>query len=211
MNKLLTIATVFILVAPSLVLAQDNESKTENVYEPVIHTKVTNGVTFSLVKDFTKTRNKLKILDFTFKSNKEKADQKIGLAIGYSDINIQKIGWNSRLLFNSYDDGVDTKILEGEANLTFGLNKNIFSYAGVSMNKMFEVSEVIDGKTVRLDPKLGFGYQFGMGFQATQNIGVMLGYTSLNSKGDIKVDGFGKVGKMDTYYKGFEFSLVATF
>jgi hypothetical protein len=113
-------------------------------------------------------------------SNTFDVDFSRGLSLGHQNVKDRGLGYKS--LFSIYEiriNGSSVNLLKGAADLTYGLNKNFFTFAGLNASKF----RSNDSDLNNLDPNVG--YQFGLGLKLTSRLGFDFGYHRMASSGII--------------------------
>lgn len=174
--------------------ASGSTSGSARAWIPATSGKASNGFRISLVKAFLDV--KLEASDGSDSgSAKGDLDQEIGFALGYANININSIGFTSRLLYSTFERSLQSLRLDG--NATFGFNEYLYGLGGINVHKF------TNSGTNKLDA--GIGFQAGVGTQVNKNFGFELAYIFTNnsaSKGD---------ESLDVQVSGLELSLHTTF
>jgi long-subunit fatty acid transport protein len=156
----------------------------------------------------------------------EDLDTSSQITFGYSNIRANKIGFNADLSYLSGEmagQDSDFKIIEDNlrisANATYGINDKIYAFGGLNSSSYTSKTFSFGTSTLEIDHTPGIGYQLGMGYQITKNIGIELAYLTMNSKmtlsgGDIYDEQDNLIGDSVDYdieTKGTQINLIGTF
>jgi hypothetical protein len=110
-------------------------------------------------------------------SSNSKVGSTAGFNIGYQKIKIKGWSWSSIFSMTStVREKISYQNTMLEANTTFGLNKNLYTYIGLNLSKYST-----DEKTVNdlmNDLGVGFGLQAAIGYQLLTNLSAELKYQS---------------------------------
>jgi hypothetical protein len=110
-------------------------------------------------------------------SANSKEGSTVGFNIGYQRIKIQGWSWSSIVSMTSTDrENIPYQNMMLEANTTYGLNKNLYTYIGLNFSKYSS-----DEKTVNdlmEDLGVGFGLQAAIGYQLLKSLSGELKYQS---------------------------------
>ena len=117
-------------------------------------------------------------------SQNESSNTKIQLHAGYEQINTKTLGYS---VFGVYQDmAIDNNIHNGDlrnmriqANATYGITKQAYSYGGLNYGKWYGSEEV----EANIDA--GFGFQAGIGINLHKRAALEIEYTSLINEGKI--------------------------
>jgi hypothetical protein len=140
--------------------------------------QVAKGIRLSL----SQSTLKIEIKDDGETSNKVDLDTNAQFSIGYTDINLGQVGFMgefSYLQIDTDEDDVSNTRLSG--NATYGINENIYTFAGVNISKFNVDTNDTTTSNNTTDYDAGFGYQVGFGAQVNKNLALEVAYISLNS------------------------------
>ena len=123
----------------------------------------------------------------TGKSVTEDLDTNSQITFGYSKILVNKVGFNAELSFLSGEmagQDSDFKIIEDNlrlaANATYGINDKLYAFGGLNSSSYSSQTYSFGTTILNVDHTPGIGYQLGMGYQITKNIGIELAYLTMN-------------------------------
>ena len=128
----------------------------------------------------------------------------LGFALGYSNLPVQSVGFVGQFAFlriNPDDSTNNIEMLRLEVNAAFAMNEMLYLKGGINLPRIV-TKEIKD-----IDGEIGF--QAGLGFQFTQNIGLDLSYSvmSFESAGSGEISSY----KSETEFSGLEIGLTGTF
>lgn len=131
-------------------------------------------------------------------TDKINVNDTLGLAVGYASLPVQAFGWTANLAYLELKEGGDRiNMYRADGNVAYAFTKFVNAKGGLNLSKF--TSKNFE----KLDPAIGL--QASVGFQATRNFGVDLGYVMMNQKKTID----------DVNYNlkesGFEIALNGTF
>ena len=136
-----------------------------------------------------------------------KLDQTNGLSFGYVSLPIQSLGWTANTtLLEIKNNEISVQVGRADGNLAYAFNKYINVKGG------FNLSQFIKSETAE-KYNAGFGFQAGLGFQMTKNVGLDVGFTEIHQSGKISVNNGISSKDYDIDYKlsGLELGLTGTF
>ena len=167
--------------------------------------------------------------------SKESGNEKINdnmdsgsqLTFGYSDIKVNKIGYNvelSVLTTQPSEDQGDFSLAKGNtrfsANATYGINEKMYGFGGINSSRYIDRSYTVEGAfNIEIENESGIGYQLGAGYQVSEKFSLELAYLYMQSDAKMKISGngiySGAVEESETAYsmetKGMQFNLIGTF
>lgn len=132
-------------------------------------------------------------------STSEAISDSLGFGIGYASLPIQQLGWTSNLGYiEMKNNGVSVAVMRLDGNMAFAFNSIVNAKGGLN------ISKITKGDT---DNKFApaIGLQAGLGFQATKNFGIDIGYTQMNQTANL--DGV----NVELKLSGLEIGVNATF
>lgn len=128
-----------------------------------------------------------------------KLEEGLGIAVGYVYLPVQELGWTANFVHAATKvESLNIGVTRLEGNLGVALNEYYHVKGGINVSKL-SGEELFE----KMGP--GFGFQAGVGFQFTRNIGLDLSYLHLSQIGNI--DGVNLMSKET----GFEVGLNGTF
>ncbi|MGZ3749218.1 MAG: hypothetical protein ACXVCD_17910 [Pseudobdellovibrionaceae bacterium] len=180
----------------SIQLQVSQEQDTKDVATHSSHSSsgiVSKGLRVEFIKSFLD--GKLKVSDGTFSDSvSDKVEFDFGLGFGYENIGVNAPGFITRLIFTQYNNKSNSIRIDGSG--TYGVNENVYFLGGLNLHKFTKGADKLD---------IGFGFQFGAGFQINENFGLGLSYVTLNNSANVNgVD-------LDFEAKGLELNLHGTF
>jgi len=151
------------------------------------------GFRVEFIKSFLD--GKLKVSDGTFSDSVSgKIEHDFGLGFGYANIGVNTPGFITRLIFTQYNNESNSIRIDGSG--TYGVSENIYFLGGLNLHKFTKGADKLD---------IGFGFQFGVGFQVNEHFGLGLSYVTLNNRGNMNG------ADLDFEAKGLELNLHGTF
>lgn len=122
-----------------------------------------------------------------------------GLALGYAKLPIQSFGFTTNLAWQWISDNEETfNLARVDGNLAYAVNETLNIKCGPNLSKW------VSGEYLKeTDP--GLGFQFSVGFQVAENMGIDLGYSQMNQSGSFNG------GHIDIQVSGVELDLHGTF
>lgn len=208
LKRLLTVALILGATNSFAATSSDSTVSTQMNQNLLDSTTVAKGFKVGLAKNNFDLKSKAELMGQKF-SAKEDADQNIGILIGYAQIPVNAIGFNANLVYDTYDtdEGDDPATLRAMANLTLGINTNLFLQGGLNLQK---ITKGIEGE-MKKEMAYGAGIQVGGGVQITKNFGADLLYVYTQHTGDIDVEGLSEDIKMTVIFSGLQLAVTGTF
>lgn len=127
----------------------------------------------------------------TYQYNSDSKSPMVSLSLGYDHIRKNLLGFSTDFSYLKGQDPIknnDYSIAAFSFNSTYGLTVPVHFYLGLNL------SRVLTGRTLK-DPgggevqPLGFGGQFGGGYNFTENIQLTLGYQQFGQQAEYQIDG----------------------
>jgi hypothetical protein len=173
--------TLTILACAISAQAFAQPSTTRSTYEQQPAANVAaEGLRLGLVVPAWKAQFKANFLGQTFKSEKYNFDNIVGIEAGYARLPVGNIGFIVNGTYaNIHEENSDTGLARVEGNGAFAATQNLYFKAGVNISKIVTGEQASDW-----DP--GFGFQAGLGFQMTKNLGAELAYSEMNQSSSTK-------------------------
>jgi hypothetical protein len=110
-------------------------------------------------------------------SDSAKLDDALGFAVGYANLPVQALGWTANLThLEIKSDGASATMLRLDGNAAYAFTNFVNVKGGLNLSKF--TSNASD----ELKPAIGL--QASVGFQATKNFGIDVGYTQMNQKAE---------------------------
>ncbi len=125
------------------------------------------------------------------------AEEGFALSLGYASLPIEKLGWTASYTFTNIElRNLVVPLVRIEGNLAYAFSPFANVKAGLN------VSNVEDARP-------GFGFQTGVGFQITKNLGLDVGYVQMKQSSSGIVQN--QLIKVLAKQTGFEIGLNGTF
>ncbi|MGZ3775221.1 MAG: hypothetical protein ACXVCY_15240 [Pseudobdellovibrionaceae bacterium] len=155
-------------------LSQDQESKDEITPSASLNSGIASkGLRVEFIKSFFE--GKIKVSNGTFSDSlSSEVEHDFGLGLGYANIGVNRPGFITRLIFTQFNNKANSIRIDGSG--TYGVTENIYFLGGINLHKFTKGADKLD---------LGFGFQFGAGFQINESFGLGLSYVTLNNRGNV--------------------------
>ena len=175
-------------------VSQDKDSKDVVARSPRLSSGIASkGFRAEFIKSFLD--GKLKVSDGTFSGSvSDKVEHDFGLGFGYANIGVNTPGFITRLIFTQYNNESNSIRIDGSG--TYGVSENVYFLGGLNLHKFTKGADKLN---------IGFGFQFGAGFQVNENFGLGLSYVTLSNSCNVNGVDF------DFEAKGLELNLHGTF
>ncbi len=196
----------FVSIAAHAEMPEASFSKPEGVStqsapKAVSSSPLRQGVRMAFLKPVLKMKMKATVEGFGSFTDTEKLDSANGVSVGYAYLPIQSAGFTTNLaLINIKENGDDSvSMIRADGNLAFAVNPMMNFKGGLNLT-------TLNKSEFRKDFKPGVGFQASAGFQLNRNLGVDVGYVTMNQQSKT-IDGV----SMSLEESGPEVSLTGTF